>query len=85
MEFSYNNAIFRAFDGAFGVVLGIILGVVAVAVLFFGLLLVEKIGWYSVGEGLFADTQILEVLYAEFSNFASGWADKVVALLPFGK
>ena len=85
LEFSYNNAIFRAFDGAFGVVLGIILGVVAVAVLFFGLLLVEKIGWYSVSEGLFADTQILEVLYAEFSNFASGWADKVVALLPFGK
>lgn len=82
---SYDNAPFHVFDGFLGVVLGVLTCIIVLAVIFFALLIVQKIGWYSVSENLFSGTQIFDLLYAEFSNFAGGWADKVVALLPLGK
>ena len=83
VDISYNNDAFHVFDGVFGVVLGVATCVVILAAIFFVLLFMEKMGWYSSAGSLFEGTQIFEVFYTEFAKLAGETVDKVVDFYPF--
>ena len=83
VDISYNNEVFHMFDGALGVLFAVAACTVILAVLFFVLLFMEKVGWYSSASTLFEGTQIFDVFYTEFGKIAGGIVDKVVEFFPF--
>ena len=81
VDASYSSSAVHVFDGCFGVILGIITCIIVIAAIFFVFLIIEKLGWYSASGKLFNGTQIFEVLYAEFSKFAGGIAEKIAGYI----
>jgi hypothetical protein len=78
VNISYNNSAFHVFDGVFGVLLGIATCAVVLAAIFFVLLFMEKMDWYSSASSLFEGTEIFDIFYKEFGKIAGGTVDKIV-------